>query len=423
MPFKSLGLSDKILVGVSDAGYEQPTEIQSRAIPPALEGRDVIGRAQTGTGKTAAFALPILERLITTPPIPAGGDTRAPRRRGRHKPPAPGRFVRALVLTPTRELALQIEEAFKLYSAHLDILTLTVYGGVRIDKQISRLESGVDVVIATPGRLLDHMRRKSIRLHHVEVFVLDEVDRMFDMGFVQDVRYVVRHIPRERQTLLFSATIPSQVQRLAESIQHDAELIEVGEQRNPVESVTQHVYPTQSDRKLDLLRTIFAREKIERVLVFCGTRDNAHFVTRRLQYSGIDALELHSDLAQRDRQKALQSFRDGKHQVLVATDIAARGLDVEGISHVINYDVPRYPEDYIHRIGRTGRAEATGDAITLVAYEEEEYLARIEEFISHKFERKQYRDFDHGIVKSTNSPASSHRRRPGRRRRGKRKYV
>ncbi len=426
MSFTSLGLIDRILQGVAEAGYEKPTEIQRLAIPPALEGRDVLGRAQTGTGKTAAFALPILQRLITTPAAAAEAEHAAheARRRGRHRPAGPPRFVRALVVTPTRELALQIEEAFKTYASHLDVRTLTVYGGVRIDKQIRRLDAGVDVVIATPGRLLDHVRRRTIDLRNVEIFVLDEVDRMFDMGFIQDVREIVRQLPRKRQTLLFSATVPDAVKRLARSIQKDVVLVEVGDQHNPVETVTQHVYPTQRDRKLELVRRIIAEEDLDQALIFCGTRDAAHFVAARLRFSGIDAVELHSNLSQKDRQKALEGFRRGEHRVLVATDVAARGLDIEGISHVINYDVPRYPEDYIHRIGRTGRAESTGDAITLVGYEEEEFLRRIEEFIGRKFERKRYRDFDHGIVKMDDSRPSRGRRSMVRgRRSGKRRYV
>jgi ATP-dependent RNA helicase RhlE len=260
------------------------------------------------------------------------------------------------------------------------------------------------------------MGRGSIDLSRVEVFVLDEVDRMFDMGFIKDVRRIVAAIPIERQTLLFSATISSQVKHFAQRLQTDSVLIEIGDQTNPVETVTQHVYPTARDRKLELLRTILENENMEMVLVFCGRKDHADFVTRRLQYYGIDAMQLHSNLAQRERQQALNGFKSGEHRVLVATDIAARGIDVEGISHVVNYDVPRFAEDYIHRIGRTGRAEAKGDAITFVGYEEEEYLRKIEEFIGQKFERKRYEDFDHGVIKLAPAKVTMRRRRPvGRR--------
>jgi ATP-dependent RNA helicase RhlE len=414
MPFSSLGLSDPVVRAVAETGYTTPTEIQARAIPPAMEGRDVIGRAQTGTGKTAAFALPIIDRLINTPP-PETGKSKDGKRSSRESSLP---HVRALVLTPTRELAVQIEEAFQEYGRFTDLRTLTVYGGVPIDKQIRRLKSGIDVVIATPGRLLDHMNRGSVNLSKVEVFVLDETDRMFDMGFINDVRKIVRAIPGERQTLLFSATISMQVKSLASRLQTDAVLVEVGEERNPIDTITQHIYPTQSDRKLDLLRKILDEEKSEMVLVFSGTKDGADFVTRRLQHYGIDASQLHSNLTQRDRRRALEGFKSGEHRVLVATDIAARGIDVEGISLVVNYDVPRYAEDYIHRVGRTGRAEATGDAVTFVGYEEEEFLSKIETFIGLKFERETYRDFDHGVVKLIRDKnAPGRRRMPPRRRR------
>lgn len=415
MDFTELGISDALVRAVHAAGYKTPTEIQARAIPPALEGSDVIGRAQTGTGKTAAFALPILDRL--------GGRHPAPVESKRRRPREPQRHVSALIVTPTRELAHQIDEAFAEYGRYLNVKTLTLYGGTRIDPQLSKLAAkSVDVVVATPGRLLDHMRRRSLDLSRVEVFVLDEVDRMFDMGFVDDVREIVRVLPRERQTLLFSATISERVLALAQRIQVDPVRIEVGEQRNPIDTVTQHVYPTQRDRKLDLLRMLMEDENWDMALVFSGTKDAADYVTRRLQYYGIDATQLHSNLTQRERQSALEGFKSGQHRVLVATDIAARGLDIEGISHVVNYDVPRYAEDYIHRIGRTGRAEAKGDAITLVAYEEEEYLAKIETFIGQKFERKTYRDFDHGVVK-LQKPAAVSRRKGKSRRPGKRRYV
>ena len=428
MSFRDLGLPQPILQALDDAGYVNPTDIQAQAIPPALEGRDVLGRAKTGTGKTAAFAIPILIRMkalaswdpAAHAPEPeeaqggdespaAGGDTfaersRRRRRRGRaplhaHSPAPQSekRLVRALILTPTRELCVQNEESFRAYGKYLDLRFLAVYGGVRIDRQLKKLHSGVDIVIATPGRLLDHMNRHTIDLRGVEFLVLDEVDRMFDMGFIQDVRKIMSKIPEQRQTLLFSATLSSEVKRLAERAQENAVIIEVGEEKTPTDMVTQYIFPVARDRKLDLLRTILEDEGWSMVLVFCGTKDNAEFLTRRLDHAGIDAAELHSNKTQSERKQALEGFKSGEHRVLIATDIAARGLDIDGISHVVNFDVPRNAEDYIHRIGRTGRAAATGDAVTLVAFDEEEFMDRIEQHIGVKLERRRYKDFDHGI--------------------------
>jgi ATP-dependent RNA helicase RhlE len=452
MSFRDLGLPQPILQALDDAGYVNPTEIQAQAIPPALEGRDVLGRAKTGTGKTAAFAIPILTRLkalaswdpAAHAPEPEesasseGGEgaaeesfasrSRQRRRRRRaplhaHNPVAPTdrRPVRALVLTPTRELCVQNEESFRAYGKYLDLRFLAVYGGVRIDKQLKRLHSGVDIVIATPGRLLDHMNRHTIDLRSVEFLVLDEVDRMFDMGFIQDVRKIMSKIPEHRQTLLFSATLSSEVKRLAERAQKDAFIIEVGEEKKPTDMVTQYIFPVARDRKLDLLRTILEDEGWSMVLVFCGTKDNAEFLTRRLEHVGIDAAELHSNKSQSERKQALEGFKSGEHRVLIATDIAARGLDIDGISHVVNFDVPRNAEDYIHRIGRTGRAAATGDAVTLVAFDEEEFMDRIEQHIGQKLERRRYKDFDHGIGRFGPPKQDSSRFRRGPR--SKRKYV
>ncbi len=431
-----LDLPEPILRALSDVGYETPTEIQARAIPPALEGRDLIGRAQTGTGKTAAFAIPILVRLSQAPVRAAQGEPQQapeaePPKHGRppHHPhrkshDGPSRAVRSLILTPTRELALQIEESFKEYGRYLDIQVLAVYGGVRIDRQLKKLRTGVDVVVATPGRLLDHLGRHTIDLRHVEIFVLDEVDRMFDMGFIQDVRKIIAKIPEQRQTLLFSATISSEVRRLAERVQRDAVLLEVGAQQTPIDTITQYVFPVPRDRKLDLLRTILENDQWDMVLVFCGTKDNAEFVTRRLLHHNVDAAQLHSNLSQKERREALDGFKNGEHRVLIATDIAARGLDIDGISHVVNYDVPRNAEDYIHRVGRTGRAEATGDAATFVAFDEEEFVDRIEQHIGTKLERRRYKDFDHGVGRfgpPNKDPVS--RLRQGMRRSSKRRYV
>jgi len=453
MSFHDLDLPQPILQALDDAGYVNPTEIQAQAIPPALEGKDILGRAKTGTGKTAAFAVPILVRLkalASWDPAaqapepeaepddgessPAEGESFASRSRRRRRrkraplhpqrnTPAGGhREVRALVLTPTRELCVQNEEAFRAYGKYFDLRFLAVYGGVRIDRQIKRLHSGVDIVIATPGRLLDHMNRHTIDLRHVEFFVLDEVDRMFDMGFIQDVRKIISKIPEHRQTLLFSATLSSEVKRLAERVQQNAVIIEVGEEKSPTDTVTQYIFPVARDRKLELLRTILENDGWDMVLVFCGTKDNAEFLTRRLQHVGIDAAELHSNKSQSERKQALEGFKSGEHRVLIATDIAARGLDIDGISHVVNFDVPRNAEDYIHRIGRTGRAEATGDAITLVAFDEEEFMDRIEQHIGVKLERRRYKDFDHGVGRFGPKQDTSRLRR-GSRRSSKRRYV
>jgi ATP-dependent RNA helicase RhlE len=448
--FNEMHLSAPMLDAIARAGYTIPTPIQARTIGIALEGRDLIGCAQTGTGKTAAFAIPILVRLNATPSwdpaaqavepeetheddAPAEGEnfatrSRRRRRRGRaplhaHRPAqtGPKREVRALILTPTRELCVQNEESFRAYGKYLDLRFLAVYGGVRIDRQLKKLHSGVDIVIATPGRLLDHMNRHTIDLRHVEFLVLDEVDRMFDMGFIQDVRKIMAKIPEHRQTLLFSATLSSEVKRLAERAQHDAVIIEVGEEKKPTEMVTQYVFPVARDRKMDLLRTILESDGWDMVLVFCGTKDNAEFLTRRLQHAGIDAAELHSNKSQSERKQALEGFKSGEHRVLVATDIAARGLDIDGISHVVNFDVPRNAEDYIHRIGRTGRAAATGDAVTLVAFDEEEFMDRIELHIGSKLERRRYKDFDHGIGRFGPPKQDTSRLRRGIR--SKRRYV
>ena len=376
MPFRNLGLSDQLVRGVLATGYTAPTEIQSRAIPLALAGKDIIGRAQTGTGKTAAFMLPLLYRLDRS------GSTNGARR-----------IVRALVVTPTRELALQNEQFAIDYGKFTHLKCLSVYGGASMEFQIRKLRDGVDIVIATPGRLLDHMRRRNINLSRVEVLVLDEADRMFDMGFINDLRKIVAATPRERQTMLFSATMPGEVRRLAANILKSPEFIEVGEPRNPVETVSQRVIQVKREQKLDLLLRILEDKEMDCVLVFSRTKHGADRINRRLTQAGIKAIPLHADRTQGQRMRAMEGFKQGHYQVMVATDIAARGIDVEGISHVINFDVPNYAEDYIHRIGRTGRMEATGIAITFVSFDEADYLRRIERFIGKGFELESHPDF------------------------------
>ncbi|PKL45986.1 MAG: RNA helicase [Planctomycetes bacterium HGW-Planctomycetes-1] len=365
MSFKILGLSDPLVRGILATGYKAPTEIQTQVIPAAIEGSDIIGCAQTGTGKTAAFVLPILNRLS-------------------HEHATKSKHIKALILTPTRELALQIEQCIIGYGRFLNMRTLTVYGGVNIKGQFSALNRGVDIIVATPGRLLDHMGRRTIDLRHVEVLVLDEADRMFDMGFINDVRKIIAVVPQKRQTLLFSATIPPEVKTLASGVMNHPKIIQVGQQRNPIETITQHIYSVRKEEKMEVLLHMLQKGGMYSVLVFSRTKHGADRISHRLKREGVNAVAIHSDRTQGQRQRAMDGFKRGKFQVMVATDIAARGIDVEGISHVINYDVPVFAEDYIHRIGRTGRATATGDAITLVSRDEEKYLRQIEWFIERK---------------------------------------
>ena len=374
MPFMTMGLPEPLVRGIQANGYTTPTEIQSQAIPAALCGQDIIGCAKTGTGKTLVFVLPILNRLLQS--------------RSGKKP-----VIRALILTPTRELAVQIERSIHTYGRFTNVRTLAVYGGVSMNKQLDTLRHGIDVVVATPGRLMDHMRRHTIDLRSVQVLVLDEADRMFDMGFIADVQKIVAAVPTERQTMLFSATIPLEVQRLAAGIQQSPLVIEIGEQNNPIDTITQCVHAVNRDQKLDLLVHMLQNKPMYSVLVFSRTKHGADKIHHKMERSGIKSMAIHSGRSQSQRQRALDGFRGGKFQVLVATDIAARGIDVRGISHVVNFDVPAYAEDYIHRIGRTGRATATGDAITLVSPDEREQLSRIERFIGCKIKLEEYDGF------------------------------
>jgi ATP-dependent RNA helicase RhlE len=374
MSFTTLGLSDQILQGVHATGYTVPTPIQKLAIRPAAEGRDIIGCAQTGTGKTAAFVLPMLHRLATNPHT------------AKHQP-------RALILTPTRELAQQVNDAIVVYGKYLTLRTGTVYGGVGMEPQIKLLRRGVDIVIATPGRLLDHMQRRTIDLSHVQILVLDEADRMLAMGFIQDVRKIVAAVPSQRQTMLFSATFSQEINKLAAGILRDPHRADAGSQQKPLDAIARKFYSIQPHSKLDLLFHILEAEKMESVLVFSRTKHGADKISTRLERKGFRATAIHSNRTQPQRQKALDGFREGKFRVLVATDIAARGIDVDGISHVINYDIPRDPEDYLHRIGRTGRAGLTGDAITFVTGEDRDMLRRIERFTGLKAPLESYPDF------------------------------
>jgi ATP-dependent RNA helicase RhlE len=366
MPFKTFGLSDPLVQGILAAGYTAPTEVQSQAIPAAIAGKDIIGCAQTGTGKTAAFVLPILNRLS-------------------HEHPPKRRFIRSLILTPTRELAVQIEQSILRYGRFLHLRTLAVYGGVNIKRQFTTLRHGVDIVVATPGRLLDHMRQRTIDLRRVEVLVLDEADRMFDMGFIRDVQKIIAALPKNRQTMLFSATVTPEISSLAAGVQKSPLMIQIGRPRNPIETITQLVYLVEKEQKISFLLHLLQDGQLSSVLIFSRTKHGADKIQRHLERADIVSVAIHSGRNQAQRQRAMDGFKNGKFRVMVATDIAARGIDVTGISHVINFDVPAFPEDYIHRIGRTGRAEAEGDAITFVSRDELSYLRRIEKFIGRDF--------------------------------------
>jgi ATP-dependent RNA helicase RhlE len=373
MPFSKLGLTPTILEGVKAMGYIDPTPIQLRAIPLVLSGKDVIGSAQTGTGKTAAFALPILSKL------------------GSHNSVGP----RALILEPTRELAAQVETAVRDYSRFTDLKTTVVFGGVGYGKQTDELKAGADIVAATPGRLLDHLEQGTLRLDKVEFLVLDEADRMLDMGFLPDVRRIVEKCPRARHTALFSATIPPQIETLIQWAMHCPETIEIGARRSPAENVKHVIYPVSDTQKTDLLLALLNHVNYDSVIIFCRTKHGADRIATLLKRNNHAVAVLHSNRTQKEREQALEGFREGKYEVLVATDIAARGLDIADVSHVINYDVPQHPEDYIHRIGRTGRAEATGDAYTIMVAEDAPHVFAIERFISQKIPRVKLENFNY----------------------------
>ncbi len=371
--FDHLGLDPVLLRAVYAMGYEAPTPIQREAIPAILKGRDVIGTAQTGSGKTAAFVLPILQRLLRQPP---------------------GR-TRALVLSPTRELAAQTETALRQLGKGTRVRGQSVYGGVGMGPQEHALRGGVDVVIATPGRLLDHMGRRNADFRGLQVLVLDEADRMLDMGFLPDVRRIIDALPRERQTLLFSATIEPEIESLSRSIMKNPIRISVSPPHRPPPKIRHEVYPVPQHLKTALLVELLGREDMMSVLVFVRTKRRADRVARQVGSAGFDVARIHGDRSQSQRDAALAGFRSGRHQVLVATDVAARGLDVEGITHVINYDVPPVPTDYIHRVGRTARAEAEGEAITFVTPEDEGDLRGIEKALGRSIPRVTLPDFDY----------------------------
>lgn len=372
MPFDQFHLNAQILKGVRDMGFKRPTPIQAEAIPFVMAGKDLIACAQTGTGKTAAFLLPIFHRLMEE----GTGKTRA------------------LVLVPTRELAVQVEEDVRELGGHTGLRSAAVYGGVGMFSQEQALRAGVDIVAATPGRLLDHMSRGYARFHHLKVLVLDEADRMLDMGFLPDIRRILRELPVKRQTLLFSATIPNEILSLAHSILHQPERIQV-ERAKPAVGITHAIYPVPQHLKPKLLLHLFREVQMSSALVFRRTKIGADKLVYYLKDHGVRVGVIHGDRSQSERQHALNSFKEGRVQILIATEIAARGIDVEGISHVINYDVPESADAYIHRVGRTGRAEMTGDAFTLVSANDEEFIRVIERAIGKALPRVTFPNFNY----------------------------
>ena len=366
MSFESLGLSADILRAIADAGYTEPTPIQAQAIPVVLAGKDVMAGAQTGTGKTASFTLPMLHKLSVhqnTSTSPA-----------RHQ-------VRGLILAPTRELAAQVEASVRTYSKYLSLRSTSVYGGVHIDPQIAELRRGVEILVATPGRLLDHLHQKSVNLSQVEFLVLDEADRMLDMGFMPDIRRIFSYLPPRRQNLLFSATFAEEIKRLAADFMQDPQLIEVARRNATADTVTQVAYPVANDHKRRLLAQIIKNEDLKQVLIFTNTKTGANRLAHQLLHEDINAVAIHSDKTQQARMQALAEFKEGKIRALVATDIAARGLDIDDLPCVVNFELPHSAEDYVHRIGRTGRAGTSGKAISLVSPEEKRYLTDIEKLI------------------------------------------
>ncbi len=375
MGFEQFALSESLRRTVRKQGFEEPTPVQVGAIPPALEGRDVLGVAQTGTGKTVAFLLPSMERMLAS---------------------AANRNPRMLVLAPTRELALQIAEAADVLSAGTPLKVAVVYGGAPLGKQAEKLRRGVDLVVATPGRLLDHLRRGNVRLTDLEILVLDEADRMLDMGFLPDIDAIVQRTPATRQTLLFSATMPSAIQSLSFRYLRTPVRVEI-ENARPPQALRQHVYPVPRHLKTALLTDLLRGTAVESALVFTRTKREADVVARKLREAGLSIGIIHGDFAQKDRIRALEQFRAGKVRILVATNIAARGLDIEGISHVVNFDVPDEAEDYIHRIGRTARVQAEGVAWTLVTPDDEPQLAGIEYLLGKKVERTRLAGFDYDV--------------------------
>ena len=404
MLFNQLGLSAELLRAIDEKGYREATPIQQQAIPLILEGRDVLAGAQTGTGKTAGFTLPMLQRLQY------GTKNR--------------RRIRALVLTPTRELAAQVADSARDYGQYLPFRAAVIYGGVSINTQIAKLRKGVDIVVATPGRLLDHLQQGTIDLHSVECLVLDEADRMLDMGFIRDIRKIIKILPNERQNLLFSATFSDEIRRLAADLLNAPTEISVATNGKPAEGIDQVVYPVDRRRKRELLSHTIGAQNWRQVLVFTRTKHGANRLAGQLESDGLKTAAIHGNKSQAARVRALQEFKTGKIRVLVATDVAARGLDIERLPHVVNYELPHVPEDYVHRIGRTARAGRTGQAVSLVCVDEHKLLADIERLLQTKISRQTVAGYEpdprikaEPITRGRSQPSSGRkksRRKPGR---------
>ncbi|MEM1294391.1 MAG: DEAD/DEAH box helicase [Verrucomicrobiota bacterium] len=396
--FEQLGISDRVLTAINALGWEKPTPIQEQSVPAAIEGRDIIGASQTGTGKTAAFGLPVFSKLE------ANGTPKC------------------LVLEPTRELASQVVEAFREMGKFTHLKMVLLYGGVKYGEQNEGLKKGADIIIATPGRLLDHISRGNLSLKSIEMLILDETDRMLDMGFLPDVRKIAEMCPKKRQTLLFSATMPPQIQTLANWALKDPLEIEIGQRRSVAETVNHAFYPISIDQRDDLVLELLKRTDFSSVMVFTRTKREADLLTDLVKSrTDHSCTALHSDIPQNKRESALRGFRDGEFDIIIATDVAARGLDISGVSHVINYRVPENAEDYVHRIGRTGRAEAEGDAFTVLSADEVEFAESIERFISKKIERRKLDDFPYIYTALLDDDAGKKKaKRPGPKRRRRR---
>jgi ATP-dependent RNA helicase RhlE len=400
MSFATLGLSSELLRAVSDQGYTSPTPIQLQAIPAVLSGRDLMAAAQTGTGKTAGFTLPLLQRLS----VHASAST------------SPAKHpIRALILTPTRELAAQVEESVQAYGKYLPLRSTVVFGGVNINTQFKALLAGVDVLVATPGRLLDHVQQRTVNLSRVEILVLDEADRMLDMGFMPDIKRILSLLPPKRQNLLFSATFSDDIKQLARQLLDSPVLIEVARSNSASEMVTQVVHPVDHERKRELLAHLIKSRDLQQVLVFARTKHGASRLASQLERDGLAAAAIHGDKSQPQRTQALADFKSGAVRVLVATDIAARGLDIDQLPCVINFELPNVPEDYVHRIGRTGRAGSSGDAISLVGEDEQKLLAEIERMLKREIPKEVIPGFEHGT--RTTARSTPEKRRETRERR------
>lgn len=377
MSFEKLGLSAPLLKAIQETGYEHPTPIQAQAIPAVLAGGDLLAGAQTGTGKTAGFTLPMLQKLASE-----GASTTGKR------------HIRALVLTPTRELAAQVEESVRAYGKYLPLKSMVMFGGVGMNPQVATLRQGVDILVATPGRLLDHHQQGTLALDKVEIFVLDEADRMLDMGFIHDIRRVLNILPAKKQSLLFSATFSDEIKALAERLLNSPRVIEVARRNATAETVAQKVHPVDRDRKKELLSHLILSEDWDQVLVFTRMKHGANRLVEYLEKQGITAMAIHGNKSQSARTRALADFKSGDLRVLVATDIAARGIDIDQLPHVVNFELPNVPEDYVHRIGRTGRAGAEGEAISLVCVDEEGFLGSIEKLIKRQIDREVVAGFE-----------------------------